>query len=314
MSAHVFHVMGAIISFMLIGTTVVGGIFLSSRERHRDMLVRTLSWYPVSLFFMGTIWLGRSWLIVAMAILSVRAFYELWRVTVPRFAPLLGIVSVVMILAQYALWGYGAWWLAMLWLPLMSAGILPALMMIVGRGDEYSARAGMLGFWVMLSGWSLGMIPAVCVMPLSLGAHGWQGALMFVLTITQLNDLFQYVWGKLLGRRLVAPEISPRKTWAGVVGGGATMTLIGAYLGGYIMPTGPLEGAILAAMMCVSGLIGDLLISSIKRDLGIKDLGQLLPGFGGVLDRVDSLLLNAPAFSIYVFLMYGPAGFGVVTL
>lgn len=307
MSAHVFHVMGAIISFMFIGTTVVGGIFLSDRPRHRDMLVRTLSWYPVSLFFMGTITLGSSWLIAAMAILSVRAFYELWRVSAPRFAPLLGIVSVVMILAQYALWAYGAWWLAMLWLPPMSAGVLPALLMVLRGGQDYSSRAGLLGFWVMLSGWCLGMIPAICVMPLRLGEHGWQGALMFVLTITQLNDLFQYVWGKLLGKRPVAPSISPGQTWAGVIGGAVTMTLIGAALGGYIIPAGPLEGAILAAMMCISGLVGDLMISSIKRDLGVKDLGQLLPGFGGVLDRVDSLLINAPTFAIYMFLRYGPS-------
>ncbi len=119
---------------------------------------------------------------------------------------------------------------------------------------------------------------------------------MFILTITQLNDLFQYVWGKIFGRSPMAPNISPGKTWEGTLGGGLTMTTIGAILGATITPFGWLWGAVIAGCLCIGGVLGDLTVSAIKRDMDVKDLGDLLPGFGGLLDRVDSLILNAPAF------------------
>ena len=111
----------------------------------------------------------------------------------------------------------------------------------------------------------------------------------------QLSDVLQYVWGKLAGRRPVAPLVSPSKTWEGLVGGIASATAIGAALY-WITPFAPWQAALMALAICVMGFFGGLVMSAIKRDRGVKDWGSLIEGHGGMLDRLDSVAFAAPVF------------------
>jgi phosphatidate cytidylyltransferase len=119
--------------------------------------------------------------------------------------------------------------------------------------------------------------------------------LFFLALVTQLSDVFQFVFGKWLGRRRIAPKVSPNKTWGGFLGGIATATFLGGGLW-WITPFEPLEAALLALLVALSGFAGDLSMSAIKRDRGVKDFGTLLEGHGGVMDRMDSLSFAAPVF------------------
>jgi phosphatidate cytidylyltransferase len=103
------------------------------------------------------------------------------------------------------------------------------------------------------------------------------------------------VWGKTLGRRAIAPSISPCKTWAGFLGGTMSATVMGAALW-RATPFGPAGAAAMAFVITVTGFAGGLIMSAIKRGYGVKDYGSLIPGHGGVLDRVDSLCFAAPVF------------------
>jgi len=131
---------------------------------------------------------------------------------------------------------------------------------------------------------------------LHLGYEGRQLLLIaFLVIVVQGSDVLQYVWGKLFGRHAVAPELSPSKTWEGLVGGVASATALGAALH-WITPFSPLQAAGLAFVMCVMGFLGGLVMSAIKRDRGVKDWGAMIEGHGGMLDRVDSISFSAPIF------------------
>ena len=118
--------------------------------------------------------------------------------------------------------------------------------------------------------------------------------MLLLLLSIMINDASQYVVGKLTGRHALAPSISPKKTWEGFVGGVVVTSLVAALAAPLVAPFGPAMGALVGACLAALGLLGDLLVSAIKRDVGVKDTGAVLPGQGGVLDRMDSLILSAP--------------------
>ena len=127
--------------------------------------------------------------------------------------------------------------------------------------------------------------------------------LFYLLLVISFSDIFAYFGGKRFGKSLLAPNISPKKTWegsfSGVVGGG----LVGAVFGELTMSMFWLYGLILAMLLAVVGQLGDLVESKIKRLCNVKDSGTLLPGHGGILDRIDGHMLAAPVF--YYLLQLG---------
>jgi phosphatidate cytidylyltransferase len=120
----------------------------------------------------------------------------------------------------------------------------------------------------------------------------------------QINDIFAYVVGKSFGGPKLAPQTSPNKTISGSMGAIILTTLLVYLLGGVVFPEGPLSGAfprvVLGLMISITGQFGDLTVSAIKRDAGVKDTGTWIPGHGGVLDRANSVLLAAPALFHYL--------------
>ena len=117
----------------------------------------------------------------------------------------------------------------------------------------------------------------------------------FLVLVVQSSDVLQYIWGKLIGRRQVAPVVSPSKTWEGLLGGVATATALGAALY-WITPFNPWQAALMALAINTMGFFGGLAMSAIKRDRGVKDWGQMIEGHGGMLDRLDSVVFAAPVF------------------
>jgi phosphatidate cytidylyltransferase len=118
---------------------------------------------------------------------------------------------------------------------------------------------------------------------------------VFLLIVVQSSDVLQYVWGKMMGRHKIAPEVSPSKTVEGFLGGVASATALGAALW-QITPFSALQAAGMALAITIMGFLGGLVMSAIKRDRGVKDWGQLIEGHGGMLDRLDSVAFSAPIF------------------
>jgi phosphatidate cytidylyltransferase len=128
------------------------------------------------------------------------------------------------------------------------------------------------------------------------GPAGPAGLVFLLLVATEANDVAQYVWGKLAGRRRIMPRVSPNKTWEGFLGGWATCAALIWFAGPLFAPLHGWPLAILAASLPVAGFAGDVTMSAVKRDIGVKDTSALIPGHGGLLDRADSLIFTAPLY------------------
>ncbi len=124
---------------------------------------------------------------------------------------------------------------------------------------------------------------------------GRAGLLFYFVLIVQLSDIFQYAWGKLLGQRVIAPQINASRTWEGFVGGALTTAIVGALLW-WVTPFRVWEAACMAFVTAVMGSAGGMTMSAIKRDRGVTDTGTLVQGHAGVLDRIDSICFAAPVF------------------
>lgn len=129
---------------------------------------------------------------------------------------------------------------------------------------------------------------------------------LFVFALTELNDVFQYFSGKFFGKTKIVPHISPNKTVEGLVGGIILTTLLATIYGIFLLPSGNIfMGTIFGFFISIIGFVGDIFMSSIKRKAKVKDTGNLIPGHGGLLDRVDSLLFVLPLFYWSFILIYG---------
>lgn len=118
--------------------------------------------------------------------------------------------------------------------------------------------------------------------------------LFYLFILTALNDIGQFVAGKLFGRHKIATTISPNKTWQGLAGGIFMSQMVSLVLGTYLSLAAPIRLALWGLLLSLAGFAGDLMFSATKRHLSIKDFSQLIPGHGGILDRADSLVLTAP--------------------
>jgi phosphatidate cytidylyltransferase len=128
---------------------------------------------------------------------------------------------------------------------------------------------------------------------------------LYLVFLTEVNDIAQYIWGKLFGRTAITPTISPKKTLAGFVGGVLTTVLLAMALR-FLSGFEPVFAVASGLLIALSGFMGDLVVSAIKRDVGVKDSGVLIPGHGGMLDRIDSLTYTAPLFFHFVSYMFYP--------
>lgn len=200
-------------------------------------------------------------------------------------------------LAGFAAVIMGAHWPSLIVPSLLATLIAIISVPLVSRAPlEQSLRDGaMTLFGVLYLGLTLGPLSMTRMLPQG------EWLIFFLLLVTWASDTGAYYVGTLYGRHRLAPTISPKKSYEGLVGG-----VIGAIIASYIIrwwflpELSGLDCLVLGILLTITGLWGDLTESAMKRSVGIKDSGGILPGHGGMLDRLDSLLFTAPAFYYYV--------------
>jgi phosphatidate cytidylyltransferase len=264
---------------------------------------RSWLWLVVVMFV--PILLGAAWLMAAVCLLSLLCYREYARATglfrektISLFV-VLGILLVTFATVDnYARLYFAC---AALTVSLIVIATIPQ-----DRPKGYVQRValGVLGF--LLFGYSFGYIGFIGNYP------NYRPVVILILLGVELNDVFAFCTGKLIGGPKLLPQTSPNKTIAGAVGALVLTTALVATLGHFVFEgtrlDAPLPLVILGAGISVLGQLGDLVVSSIKRDVGIKDIGNVIPGHGGLLDRFDSLVLVTPAVFHYASLMLGPLG------
>ncbi|MAW60636.1 MAG: phosphatidate cytidylyltransferase [Planctomycetes bacterium] len=252
-------------------------------------------WLMVAVFALATT-LGSTVTLMLFALTSFYCLREFLSITPTRAADHNAVAAAFYVFIPLQYWLIADDWktLFSILIPVWAFLLLPVLSVLRGETADFLARTARIQWALMLAVYCISHAPALLLLEIE-GFEENFLLLFFLIAIVQLSDVLQYVFGKLFGKRKVAPRVSPAKTWEGLLGGGISATLIGAGLW-WITPFQPGQAAALAGAIVIAGFAGGLVLSAVKRSLGAKDWGTMIEGHGGVLDRMDSVSFAAPVF------------------
>ena len=258
---------------------------------------RVRAWWWMMLVFGSSLALGRTGVFGFYTLLSFLALREFLTLSpTPRGDHRTLALVFFIILPLHYLFAWAPWYgMFLIWIPVYSFVFIPIRSALGGDTDRFLERTARIQWGVLTCIYFLSYLPMLLYLPIP-GYEGQNAKLLFfVVLVTQISDVMQYVFGKLFGKHPIAPSVSPSKTREGLIFGGLAATGIGTSLW-WATPFHPGAAAVMSALLVLSGFIGGLVMSAVKRSLGAKDWGSGIPGHGGVLDRLDSLLFGAPIF------------------
>ena len=258
---------------------------------------RIKAWWVMVLVIGCAFLFGKNGVIFLFLFISFASLREFMSLTYTRSGDYLALAASFFIVLplQYLLIYVGWYGLYSIFIPVYAFLVLPILAAVGGDTQRFLERTSKIQWGLMICVFCISHVPAL----LTLQIPGFEGRnlllIAFLVIVVQGSDVLQYVWGKLFGKRKVAPELSPSKTWEGLVGGVASATALGAALY-WTTPFNPWQVALMALTICLKGFFGGLVRSAIKRDRGVKDWGSMIEGHGGMLDRLDSVIFAAPIY------------------
>lgn len=195
---------------------------------------------------------------------------------------------------------YHSWFnMFYLFVPVFLFILIPLRMVTIGDTKGFIRSAGTIHWGTMICVFNLGHLAALAMLK-----PGGRELLLLLVVLCQFNDVAQFTWGKLFGKHPIIPKVSPKKTWEGFIGGVVTISIVSYFVSPMLSPLNSIQALFAGTMVAVSGFFGDVVISALKRDLGVKDSGNTIPGHGGILDRVDSLTFAAPLFYHLINYLY----------
>jgi phosphatidate cytidylyltransferase len=244
----------------------------------RDLGIRTISSATLIPVVLLDVWLGDIWFHLLVALLTVMMAYEWCNVVHDRSS------------AQFALHAAGALCGAFLVLALDWPGTLLVLAVISLASIAFTVlQKRKLCVWVLLGVPYVGL-PAMAFVILRGQTHAGMLTIMWLFVVVWAADICAYFAGRLIGGPKLAPRISPKKTWAGLWGAVAGGLAAGFGMGYWVGSTHMIVLVVLGGLLAIVEQLGDLFESALKRHYGVKDSGRLIPGHGGILDRVDGLV------------------------
>ena len=181
-----------------------------------------------------------------------------------------------------------------IFIPVYAFLLLPILAGLSGDPTRFLDRTAKIQWSLMVSVFCISHVPFL----LNLKIPNFDQNILlviFLIAVVQASEVLQYIWGKRLGKRKIAPVLSPSKTVEGFVGGVLSATALATALW-WITPFTPFQAGLIGLVICLMGFAGGLVMSAIKRDFGVKDWGHMIKGHGGMMDRVDSICFAAPIF------------------
>jgi phosphatidate cytidylyltransferase len=289
------------------------GEFLRARLPHgqtdpvvETFMTRVHSWWAMVILLSLAVFSGEVGILLLFAFASFAALREFLTYAYKRRADhlSLALAAFVILPLQYVFVGLGWTALYTVFIPVYAFLLLPIVSALRGDPRRFLVRVAEMQWGLMICVYCISHVPALLTYDMGPGAEDRSVLLIvFLAMVVQFGDLFDYVAGRRFGRRKIAPELSP-KTLEGMATGIAAAALIGAALS-WITPFGPLGAAAMAALASAAGMFGSLVFAAIKRDKGVKDWSHLIPGQGGFLDQLDSVIFAAPVFYHVTHLVWG---------
>lgn len=290
----------AVLAVLVTASTVA--LLLARSKGADDPLVENLTarinaWWVMATVLGAAFWMGRPAVVLLFAICSFAALREFVTLTNARRADTWMLAALFYVALPVQYWAVWTDWygFASIFIPVYVFLLMPILSALRGETENFLIRVAEVQWAAMIAIYCISHIPAL----LSLTIPGFEGQtillIAFLVIVVQASDVLQYIWGKLMGRRKIAPRLSPSKTVEGFAGGVGSATLLGASLW-WITPFTFWQAGLLALVIALMGFFGGLVLSAVKRDRGVKDWGATIAGHGGFIDRLDSLIFAAPIF------------------
>lgn len=308
--SRVVYGLGAIYALLIIASLFTAIMKRTSPGAGIDEIAKRVAswWFMITIFtiaiitnpLVSTVFLG------LVAYLALKEYLSL--IPTRRVDRVLLLFAYAAIPVQFYFAHNGRYGLFLTFIPVWMFLFMPAIMTIAGKTEGFLRAVGTLSWGLMITVFALSHTAMLLSTPADLaGPAGGAGLLLFLVALTQFNDVAQFVCGKSFGRHKIIPQVSPNKTWEGFLGGMGLSVLAAMAAGTYLTPLPLVLSAAAGAMIALAGFLGDITISAFKRDLGVKDSGGLIPGHGGILDRVDSLIYAAPVFyhAMHFFIFSG---------
>lgn len=299
--ADLFPLLAGIFAVLVLATTLGQALSLM-RIGNPDVVEnfnqRTTSWWIMGSIMGGALIVGKGAVILLFATLSFAALREVLTLTARSrgdHKALAASFFIVLPIQYISIWQNWFGFYA-IFIPVYAFLGLAIIPVLFGSPQNALTRIAQTQWAVMISIYCVSHVPALLFLDIpEFGAERSFLLIAFLIVVVQSSDVLQYIWGHLLGRRAIAPAVSPNKTWEGFLGGIGSATLLGGALF-WLTPFSPIVAAGIALVITTMGFFGGLVLSAIKRDRGVKDWGATIEGHGGFLDRLDSVVFAAPIF------------------
>lgn len=296
----------------LISALIIAGIIVRLKVKHHpeknyeELILRTRSWAWMIAIILGALMLGAKVTTILFAFISFLALKEFYSITPLRTVDRRLVFWAYLAIPLQFYFAYIQWYgMFIIFIPVYMFLFLPFRSVLIGETKGFIRSNAVVQWSLMLCVFGFSHIAYLANIDRINPNAGFAGLILYLLFTTQFNDVSQYVSGKCFGKRKIIPKVSPNKTWGGFIGGLIVTTTLSAFLAPFLTILTIEQGIIAGILIAISGFVGDVVLSSVKRDLQIKDSGTLIPGHGGILDRVDSLMYATPIFFHFFYYITG---------
>ena len=298
----IWQLFGGLIITLIIASSIGYGLkfkvgFSTPHAVIDNLNARINAWWVMILIIFAAATLGFYGVIGLFFVISFMALREFLSLLYIRRGDHLALAACfyVILPLQYSLVAIDWFSMFTIFIPVYGFLFLPILSALLGDTAHFLDRSTKVQWALMISVFCISHIPAI----LTLDIEGFEDKklllMIFLILVVQSSDVLQYVWGKLFGKHKIAPKLSPSKTVEGFVGGVVSASVLGGLLY-WLTPFNPVQAVLMSLLICLMGFLGGLVMSAMKRSMGVKDWGNMISGHGGMLDRMDSLCFAAPIF------------------
>ena len=297
-----WQLFGGLIITLIIASSIGYGLkfkvgFSTPHAVIDNLNARINAWWVMILIIFAAAALGFYGVIGLFFVISFMALREFLSLLYIRRGDHLALAACFYVILPLQYFLVAIDWFSMftIFIPVYGFLFLPILSALLGDTAHFLDRSTKVQWALMISVFCISHIPAI----LTLDIEGFEDKklllMIFLILVVQSSDVLQYVWGKLFGKHKIAPKLSPSKTVEGFVGGVVSASVLGGSLY-WLTPFDPVQAVLMSLLICLMGFLGGLVMSAMKRSMGVKDWGNMISGHGGMLDRMDSLCFAAPIF------------------
>ena len=298
----IWQLFGGLIITLIVASSIGYGLkfkvgFSTPHAVIDNLNARINAWWVMILIIFAAATLGFYGVMGLFFVISFMALREFLSLLYIRRGDHLALAACFYVILPLQYFLVAIDWFSMftIFIPVYGFLFLPILSALLGDTAHFLDRSTKVQWALMISVFCISHIPAI----LTLDIEGFEDKklllMIFLILVVQSSDVLQYVWGKLFGKHKIAPKLSPSKTIEGFVGGGVSASVLGGLLY-WLTPFNPVQAVLMSLLICLMGFLGGLVMSAMKRSMGVKDWGNMISGHGGMLDRMDSLCFAAPIF------------------